>query len=756
VSILGTSVLRTEDPRFLTVGGSYVDDIPLEGALHVVFVRSAVAHARLRSVDAGAARSAPGVVAVVTAEDVDIPAQAPELPMVETRMARPALATGVVRFVGELVAAVVAETAAQAVDAAELVEVDYDPLPVVVDLEDAAREEVLLFPELGTNVAMRLPFPVPEGLFDGCEVVVEGRLVNQRVAPCPMEPRAAAARWSDGRLTQWSCTQQPHGTAAGLASALGLRSEEVHVITPDVGGAFGAKDGKYPEDLLVGWLARRLGRPVRWRETRSESMLGMGHGRAQLQHVRIGGSRDGRIEALHIDVLQDCGAYPHLGSFLPYLTRMMSAGVYAIPRVECSSRSVVTNTTPTVPYRGAGRPEATAAVERAVDLFAAEIGMDPAEVRRRNLIPSDAFPYTTPVGTVYDSGDYGAALERLLDAAGYQELRAEQARRRAAGGPRQLGIGLSVYVEITNGVPGGEYAGVEIQPDGRAVVRSGTSPHGQGHATTWAMLASERLGIPLERIELIFGDTDLVRSGVGTFGSRSLQVGGMAVDQAAVEVVERARRLLADLLEADAADIVLDTATGRLHVAGTPAAGRSWAELAEHAAGRGEALGADVDFMPEGPTFPFGAHLALVEVDTETGGVELRRLVAVDDAGRIINPMLAEGQRHGGIAQGVAQALLEEMLYDAEGNPVTSTFADYGVISACELPSFELQPMETPTPRNQLGVKGIGESGTIGACPAVQNAVVDALAHLGIRHVDMPASPQRVWHAVRDTAGAAS
>jgi aerobic carbon-monoxide dehydrogenase large subunit len=754
MSILGTRVLRTEDPRFLTVGGIYVDDVPLEGALHVVFVRSTVAHARLRSVDVSAARSAPGVVDVVTAGDLDVPPQPPDLPMVNEAMVRPVLATGVVRHVGEPIAAVVAETAEQAADAAELVDVDIEPLPAIVDVEDAARDEVLLHPQVGTNLAMRLPAGVPDDLFDGCEVVVAQRLVNQRVAPCPMEPRAAAARWSDGRLTQWSSTQQPHGTAAGLARALSLPREQVRVIAPDVGGAFGSKDGKYPEDLVVAWLARRLERPVRWRETRSESMVGLGHGRAQVQHVRLGGSRDGRIQAFHLDVLQDCGAYPRLGAFLPYLTRTMAAGVYAIPRVACTCRSVVTNTTPTVPYRGAGRPEATAAIERAVDLFAVEIGMDPAEVRRRNLIPSDAFPYTTPVGTTYDSGDYTGALERLLAAAGYADLRAEQARRRQSGDSRQLGIGLSVYVEITNGVPGGEYAGLEVRPDGSAVIRSGTSPHGQGHATAWAMLASERLGIPVERVEVIFNDTDLVRSGIGTFGSRSLQVGGMAVDRAAVEVVERGRRLLAELLEADPADVVLDSATGRLHVAGTPAAGRSWAELAAAAAERGEPLAVDVDFQPAGPTFPFGAHLALVEVDTETGKVAIPRLVAVDDAGRIVNPLLAEGQRHGGLAQGVAQALLEEVLYDSEGTPLTATFADYGIISASELPFFELVPMETPTPRNELGVKGIGESGTIGAGPAVQNAVVDALAHLGVRHVDMPATPQRVWRAVRDATGA--
>src|SRR5207249_3648943 len=431
---------------------------------------------------------------------------------------------------------------------------------------------------------------------------------------------------------------------------------------------------------------------------------------------------------------------------------LMTTGTYAIPKAEFNARTVVTNTTPTVAYRGAGRPEAAAAIERAMDVFATEIGMDPAEVRRKNFVTNDAFPYTTPTGTTYDIGDYGRALDLLLDAADYKGLRAEQARRRKQGDVRQLGIGLSVYVEITAGIPGDkEWASVEVRGDGSARVRTGTSPHGQGHHTAWSMLVSDELGIPMDRIEVVHGDTDLIPSGVGTFGSRSLQVGGMAVHQAAEQVVVDARQLAAQLLEANPDDVVLDKVDGRFHVAGTPTAARTWAELATESGDSG--LAAEVTFAAPSPTFPFGAHLAVVEVDTETGQVELQRFVAVDDAGRILNPLLAEGQIHGGLAQGAAQALLEEIRYDDDGNPVTSNLADYAFISAAELPSFETVHMETPTPINELGAKGIGESGTIGSTPAVQNAVIDALAHLGVEHIDMPASPERVWRAIQAADG---
>ena len=753
LSILGNRVLRKEDVKFLTVGGTYVDDVALPGAAWVVYVRSPLAHARIEGIDVEAARQAPGVLDVVTASDLGLEPIPPVMPMIEQSMARPVLADGVVRFVGEPVVAVVAETRAQAVDAAELVAVDYDPLTVVVDPEEALAGETILFPAAGTNVATEVTSEHDESLFDGCEVVVRQRIINQRLAPCPLEVRASAASWGeDGRLTFWATTQAPFAVRDALARMLGVETAQVHVIAPDVGGGFGAKATEYPDELLVAWLARRLLRPVRWVETRSESMVALGHGRAQIQNVTIGGSRDGTVRAYRLEVVQDAGAYPSLGAFLPFLTRVMLTGTYDIERAEFASRSVVTNTTPTVPYRGAGRPEATAAVERAMDLFAVEIGMDPAEVRRRNLVASDKFPFTTPTGTTYDIGDYGRALDLVLESAGYDELRKEQAQRRSSGQVVQLGLGLSVYVEITNGIPGSEFSSVEVRPDGKAVVKTGTSAHGQGHATAWSMLVADTLGIAIEDVEFIQSDTDLVARGIGTFGSRSLQTGGVAARQAATKVVEMAKELAADLLEANPDDFVVDPVGGGLRVAGTPAAGRNWAELAQAAIEKGAPLLAEIDFTPPGPTFPFGAHLAVVEVDTETGKVVLRRLVAVDDAGTILNPLLADGQVHGGLAQGVAQALLEEFRYDEDGNPLTTTLADYPFISATELPSFESVRMETPTPVNELGAKGIGESGTIGSTPAVQNAVVDALTHLGVRHIDMPTSPERIWRAL--SAGA--
>jgi aerobic carbon-monoxide dehydrogenase large subunit len=607
---------------------------------------------------------------------------------------------------------------------------------------------VLLHDDAGTNVVVDLQFGHSDDLFDGCEVVVSETVENQRLAAVPLETRSGAAAWVDDRLVQWASTQHAHGVRDSLCEVYGLEPAQVRVVAPDVGGGFGAKIGNYPEELLLGWIARRIGRPVRWTETRSENMVGLGHGRGQRQHLEIGGSRDGDVRAYRLTILQDGGAYPGMGSILPYLTRLMAPGTYVIPDVEVNSTSVLTTTTPVVAYRGAGRPEATAAIERAMDLFAHEIGMDPAEVRRRNLIGRDEFPFTSVTGATYDVGDYERALDLAMEASGYEGLRAEQQRRRDAAEIRQLGIGLSLYVEVTAGPSASsEFARVSIEPDGSAVVFTGSSPHGQGHHTAFAQLASEELGIPMEQVRVVHGDTDLVERGGGTMGSRSLQLGGSAVHQASVEVVDRARELAADLLEASVDDIVLDKAEGRFHVAGTPTAGRSWAELATEVLER-DPLTVATDFDAPSPTFPFGCHVAVVEVDTETGRVELTRMITVDDAGRILNPLLAEGQRHGGIAQGAAQALLEEVRYDDDGNPVTANLADYAAISAAELPSFELVAMETPTPVNPLGAKGIGESGTIGSTPAVQSAVIDAVSHLGVRHIDMPCTAERVWRAI--------
>jgi aerobic carbon-monoxide dehydrogenase large subunit len=753
-SILGTRVLRTEDPAFLTRGAVYTDDVvddALAGAVHVSFLRSPIAHARIVSIDTSAAEQAPGFVAAFTADDVALAPIAPMLPNIDTGFGRPLLASGTVRFVGEPVAVLVTERADQGEDLLDLIDAEFDPLPVAVDVRAAVSDEQLLFPGVGTNTVCTFGTATPdEHLFDGCDVVITREIVNQRVAPAPMETRAAAAVWGqDGRLTTWIPNQGAQGTQRAVAGALGIGTAQVRVITPDVGGAFGAKFGADPEHVLVAWVARELGRPARWSESRYENLLGMTHGRAQLQTVTIGGSLDGTIEAYRLEVLQDSGAYPAIGALLPSLTLMMAPGTYAIGRVEASARSVVTNTTPVGAYRGAGRPEATAAIERAVDLFAAEIGRDPAQVRRQNLLAAFDEPHDNGFGARYDSGDFAGALDRVLAAADYDALRAEQQRRRERGEVKALGIGIATYVEITGaGMESGaphENALVEVHPDGTATILTGTSPHGQGHATAWAMLASDELGIPVEKITVKHGDTDLVPEGGGTGGSRSLQQGGAAVRQASRELVDLARQRAADLLEANPDDLRIDTERAAITVTGAPHVAVSLAELAA-----AERLFVRTVFSAPGPTFPFGAHVAVVEVDTETGLATLLRLVSVDDAGVVLNPLLAEGQRHGGIAQGAMQALVEEFVYDADGNPLTAGFADYPFPSAAELPMFELVDMQTPTSYNPLGAKGLGEAGTIGAIPAVQNAVVDAVAHLGVRHLDLPTTSRRVWQALRE------
>ncbi|MEK7292210.1 MAG: xanthine dehydrogenase family protein molybdopterin-binding subunit, partial [Actinomycetota bacterium] len=703
-SILGNRVLRKEDPKFLTTGGVYVDDLHSEpllaNAAHATYVRSSVAHGRITNIDIAEALKVPGVIAIYTAADLDLqPIASPYNPTVK----RTILASDKVRYVGEPIAVILTEFANQGEDAVERVIVDYDPLEVLVDVESAMTSSTLIYEECGSNVvfdstALGMPDNTGEAFFDGCEVVVKGRFVNQRVAPCPLEVRAAAVAWVDGRLYQWLSTQHAQGARKGIKKANDLNDGDVRVITPDVGGGFGAKIGVYPEELLLGRIAKELGRPVRWCETRSESMMALGHGRAQVQYVTIGGTREGKVQAYQMHVIQDSGAWVDDGAILaPFMTRPMSSGVYGIPKIECRTTSIATNTTPTVAYRGAGRPEAAAAIERAMDLYAAEIGKDPTEVRRMNLIAKFDEPHTTAIGQTYDVGDYETALDNVLTAAGYTKLRAEQAVRRTRGDVKQLGIGVSVYVEITGGTTPGEVAKIEVLPDGRARVYTGTSPHGQGHVTAWSMIAAEETGIDMDNIDVVWGDTDLVPVGGGTMGSRSLQQGGAAVQQAAIELVQQARTHAAHLLEANEADVVFDKATGAFHVTGTPAVSKTWADVSAAVAANG-GLVQETTFTAGGATFPFGAHLAVVEVDTETGQVRHIRHVACDDAGRVLNPLLLEGQIHGGVAQGTAQALLEEVRFDLDGNPITSNLADYAFISAAELPSFEVVHMETPTP----------------------------------------------------------
>jgi aerobic carbon-monoxide dehydrogenase large subunit len=761
MSILGTRVIRTEDPRLLTVGGIYVDDLrepDLVGAARATFVRSTVAHARITGIDTADALAQPGVIAVLTAADMsDMPPPPPDsgeggaaegpVPL-GGKWSEPLLAIDRVRFVGEPVAIVLTDSTYQGEDAAELVSVDYEPLPAVPDIDAALAGGSLLFPAAGTNVCVTGGGDTTdESIFDGCEVVVEGDVRNQRVACLPMEGRAAAAVFSGGKLTVWASTQNVQ-LARFLLTAVGLPPDSIRVVAPDVGGGFGAKIGVDRESITVAWAAKHTGRAVRWAETRNENLLAMTQGRAQQLHIKIGGTRDGHIKAYRLKVIQDTGAYPRMSGFLPSMTRLMAPGVYDIPNVQAGYQVVVTNGTPIAAYRGAGRPEAAATIERAVDWFAAEIGKDPAEVRKTNFIKPEQFPFVTKTGAPYDTGEYEAALEAVLSAAGYEQLRAEQRRRRESGDTRQLGLGLASYVEITAADAGvGETCKIQVHSDGTATVYTGSSAHGQGHHTAFAMLVTEELGIPMDKVEVIHGDTDLIPNGVGTYASRSLQLGGSAVHKAAIEVKDEAAKRAASLFEAAEADVVLDADTGLWQVRGDPDKSLTWAQVAE--AAEGGTLVADVRFTADRPTFPFGSQLSVVEVDTETGKVTLLRHITADDAGPVLNPVLMEGQRHGGIAQGAAQALCEEVLYDADGNPLTSTLADYAAITAAELPSFELVTSETPTPMNPLGVKGIGEAGTIGATPAVHNAVIDALSHLGVRHIDMPTTPERVWTAIQ-------
>ncbi|MEU4565464.1 FkbM family methyltransferase [Micromonospora sp. NPDC023956] len=739
-----------EDLRLLTSGGTYVDDLrvpELVGAAYVTFVRSPVAHAAITGVDTSRAAAHPGVVAVYTAADLaGLPAPQPFRRPGHDRgfFAEPLLAGEKVRFVGEPVAVVLTGTRYAGQDAAALVDVRYERLPAVVGPARALLDDTLLFEEAGTNLAdQRDRDTYDDAAFADAEVVVEREVVNHRVACVPMECRATAAAFDGTRLTVWHSTQNAQRCRSTLAESLGLPPDVIRVVVPDVGGGFGAKIGIDRDAIVVAWAAWKSRGAVRWAESRAENLVAMTQGRAQLNHVTIGGRRDGTITAYRLDVVQDAGAYPRTSTLAP-VTCTMAPGVYDIPHVQTGYRVVVTNTTPVNKYRGAGRPEATAAIERAVDLFAAEIDMDPAEVRRRNLIAPDAFPFRTRTGARYDSGEYEKALDQALAAAGYPHLRKEQAARRADGCGRVLGIGLCVYVEMTGG--GGETGAVAVDADGHATVLTGSSTQGQGHHTAWAMLVAAELGIPMDQVTVVHGDTDLIPKAVGTYSSRSLQLGGSAVHKAATEVREQARQHVADLLGAGVADVVLDTGSGTWHAAGDPGRSVTWAQVVTHAGV--ERIGADVEFEADRPTFPFGAHVSVVEVDTETGATTVLRHVTVDDAGRILNPVLAEGQRHGGIAQGIAQALFEEVRHDEAGHPLDATLTAYRTVTAADLPDFELEASETPTDVNPLGVKGIGESGTIGATPAVQNAVVDAVAHLGVRHVDMPMTPSRVWAAI--------
>jgi len=758
-SILGNAVQRLEDPTLLTGEGKYVDDLVETGMLHVHFVRSAVAHGDLLSVDIADAEAMPGVVAIyhTGGDDLGMPTFQ-GFPMMPESLNRPVFAVGKVRFVGDIVAAVVAETAAQASDAADAVIVDYGILQAVINAVDGlAPDAPLLFPETGTNICFVSEFGKEDGdPTEGADVVAEVTMVSQRLAGVPMENNGVVAVPDGDAITMWVSHQAPHSAHAGYAPMLGLDPDKLRVVCPWVGGGFGPKAAAYVEHVIAAKAAQVLDRPVKWIATRSEDMLALVQGRDYVMNARLGVNNDGKIVGLDGSVIAAAGAYPAIGAILPMLSQMMSVGVYEIPKVRYDAKSVLTNNTTIGAYRGAGRPEATQLIERVIDVAADLLDIDAAEIRRVNFMQPASFPLTTITGGNYDSGEYEKSLDAALEASGYADLRAEQSARRASGDPIQLGIGVSTYVEVT--APVGlhiEWGACEVNDDGSATVFAGTSVHGQGHHTAFAMLASDMLGIPLDKISLVNSDTKTVPRGSGTLGSRSLQTAGSAIHLASEGVLERAKKIAAHALEASPDDIVVGDSG--LEVAGVPANTVSWIDLAAASKDASKlpdgvepgALRHELDFDGSDSTFPFGAHVSVVEVDTETGRVTMLRHIAVDDCGRILNPMLVRGQQHGGIAQGAAQALYEQVQYDNEGNPITSNLMDYAIPSAAELCSFEASNTETDSPRNPLGAKGIGESGTIGSTPAIQNAVIDAVSHLGVTHIDMPCTAERVWSAIQ-------
>jgi carbon-monoxide dehydrogenase large subunit len=741
------------------------------GQAHVVFVRATMASARLRRVDTTSASRASGVIAVATAGQCGLPRHAPGPSFIEGAT-RPLLAAEVVRYVGEPIAVVIADTLAAATDAAALVEIEYEPLPVVVDPPHAlARHAFVVHPAMADNVYRVGTHERADDVMVGAAFVVRADFVNPRVAASPMEPNGAIAVPDEppGGLTMWASSQFVHGVRREVAEALRLPPDLVRVVIPQVGGGFGPKFETAPEYVVVASLARTFGRPLQWHETRSESLVAMPHGRAQWQHAALGLRDDGRFVGLRARVDADAGAYPAAGAVSPTGTGvLMMPGPYDITNLDVEIRTVATNTTPVGVYRGPGRAEPNALRERLIDIAALESGIDPVELRRRNLIRPDAMPFTTATGFTYDGGDYVRCLDRAVELAGYDALRAQQSNRRAARDPLLLGVGVAMWLDVTPRNRPGEYAAIVVEPapdrSVRVEVRAGTCDHGQGHATTWGLILSGLLGVPLESVHLRPTDTAVVPRGDGTGSARSLQLTGSSLTVAGREVLTQARAIAAHLLEANPHDIVV-TDHGELAVAGTPNRHVSWFDVARAASDRTSLplevahlvpdgrLGAVADVDQDGPTFPYGAHVAVVEVDSETGAVELKAFVAVDDCGRVINPVVVEGQQHGGIAQGVAQALYEHVTYDDLGNPQANTLATYLVPSAADLPRFDVHTIETPTAINVLGAKGIGQGGAIGAAPAVQNAVVDALAPFGVRHVDMPATPQRIFDALTGSRG---
>lgn len=743
-SHIGRSIARVEDRDLVTGSGRYVADVVLPGCLEAVFVRSVLAHGALRSVDLTEARTLSGVIGAFTAADLpELPTLPPPTGM-PAQMARPALARDRVRFVGEAVAVVVAEDRARAEDAAELAVVEGEPLPCVLDPVDASDDRSVRLFEGSSNVASERTFgeEAPEA-FEDAPIVVDLSIRNGRVAPVPIEPRGfLAAPKGDGELTVWCSHQAPHRLRDHLAGAFELDRDAVRVIVPKVGGAFGAKSQTYPEYMVIAHLAMTLGRPVRWIEGRSEGFVAATHGRGQQQRLRLAADGEGRILALEAHIDADLGAYPHTGAAVPTFTAWVMSGPYRIPRLFVRVRTVVTNAPPTASYRGAGRPEAAFALERLMDELARKLGMDPAQVRYRNFISPDEFPYRSPTGAVYDSGRYADALELALDLAEYGRLREEQKRRREADSGRLLGIGIGSFVERSGGqVEINEFGSVEVCTDGSIVARTGASSQGQGHETVFAQVVATALDVEPSGVQLLQGDTAEVPQGNGTFASRSLQIGGPALFLAARHVLEEARRRASEMLEVAPED--MKYGEGTFSVVGSP----DRAVTLRQVAAEDQIMGTEV--FESAQAFPFGSYVAVVEIDMDTGDIEVRKLVAVDDCGVVVSPLIVEGQALGSILQGLGQAMYEEVIHDEQGQPLTASLLTYAVPSSTELTEIVLASTVTPNPNGPLGAKGAGEAGCIGTPPAVVNAIIDALQGCDVSELDMPVTPEKVWRALR-------
>jgi carbon-monoxide dehydrogenase large subunit len=770
--VLGARIRRREDPIVISGTVIYTDDLNLPGMAYMTLLRSPYGHARSKSIDTSAAKQVEGVVMVLTGKDIE--GKVGNLPtawlLPDTKVpAHPTLAIDTVTFTGDPVALVVAESRGAARDALDKIDVEYEPLPVVVDMEAALAEGA---PQLHANAPNNVAFTWSTGGGDAdaalasAEVRISQRLINNRLIPTPIEPRAVVAQYNPGldEMTVWSTTQVPYFLRLFIAALNGLHEARVRVIAPEVGGGFGAKLNVYAEEILVPYLAKTLGRPIKWTETRSENYVGTIHGRDHITDVEIGATKDGVVKAVKVKTLANMGAYLMLDApAIPtILYALILPGPYKIQNYHADVTGVLTNTAPTDAYRGAGRPEATYVIERVMNLVARETGLDPAEVRRRNFVPAEEFPYTSVVGLSYDSGNYAPAIERALQIVGYDDLRQEQKKLRDMGSKRLIGIGLSSYVEIcglapssvagATGFGGGAYESstVRFHPTGKVLVITGSSAHGQGHDTTFAQMVSDELGVPYEDIEIVHGDTGRAPFGVGTFGSRSAAVGAVSVYHSVQKIKEKAKKIAAHLLEANESDIVYEN--GKLYVAGSPDRGKTIGEIAGAAwtahnmpEGVEPVLDVTTYHDPKNFVYPFGTHIAVVEVDTETGAVNLSRYVAVDDCGNVINPMIVDGQVHGGVVQGVAQALWEEAVYDENGQLLSGTLMDYALPRADGLPMIETARTVTPSPTNPLGVKGIGEAGTIASTAAVANAVIDAL---DVKHLDMPYKAEKVWAAL--------